>query len=104
MLWEPTIAHFTTMVRKIAHPNKGTYSLWEQGYLAGLRDAGMSVNKIHEETGVSKGSVLKYTRPDCSQPQGPSTTSNAGPKRKTTQQEDDAVSISPRVLLYEGVY
>jgi len=83
------------MVHKIAHPNTGTYSLWEQGYLAGLHDAGMSVNKIHQETGASKGSVLKYTSPEHSQSQapGPSSISKAGSKRKTTQEEDDAVSI-----------
>jgi len=40
---EPTIAHFTTMVREITHPDRGTYSLWGRGYLAGLCDAGMSV-------------------------------------------------------------
>ena len=103
MPWEPTIAHFAMMVRKITHPNTGIYSLWEQGYLAGLRDAGMSVNKIHQETGASKGSVLKYTSPDCSQPQGPSSISKAESKRKTTQQEDDTVSI-PTVLLYKEVH
>lgn len=77
------------MVRKITHPNSGSFSLWEQGYLAGLHDAGMSVNRIHNQTGTSKASVLKYTSPECPLPdQSP----HPGRKRKTTQQEDDAVS------------
>jgi len=84
------------MVHKIAHPNTGTYSLWEQGYLAGLHDAGMSVNKIHQETGASKGSVLKYISSACPQPQDPSSISKAGSKYKTTEEDDNAVSISLR--------
>ena len=39
------------MVRQITHPRSSAFSLWEQGYLAGLLDAGMSINQIREATG-----------------------------------------------------
>ena len=49
------------MVQQITHLHSSTFSLWEQGYLAGLRDARMSMNQIREETGASKAMISKYT-------------------------------------------
>ena len=40
------------MVRQITHPHSSTLLLWEQGYLAGLHDAGMSINQIREATDI----------------------------------------------------
>jgi len=77
------------MVYKIAHPKPSSLSLLEQGHLAGIHDAGMSVYKIHNEIGASKASVLKYTSAECPLQAQPS---HARLKRKTTQEENDAVS------------
>ena len=40
------------MVRQITHPRSSTLSLLEQGYLAGLRNAGMSIYQIGEAIGI----------------------------------------------------
>ncbi|RPA92159.1 hypothetical protein L873DRAFT_1794432 [Choiromyces venosus 120613-1] len=66
----------------------------------------MSVNKIHNETGASKASVLKYTNPNsASLPSLLSSKSYAGCKHKTTEEEDDAIhdatTKNPQILLEE---
>ena len=40
------------MVRQITRPHSSTLLLWEQGYLAGINDAGMSINQIREATDI----------------------------------------------------
>ena len=85
------------MVRQISHPRSSTLSLWEQGYLAGLRDAGMSINEISRETGTSKATVSKYTtsaEQEKSLPITAAVPETRGRKRKTTEEEDNAVSRS----------
>jgi len=87
------------MVQQITHPRSSTLSLWEQGYLVGLRDAGMSINQIRAETGTSKATISKYTSsdPEKSLVITRASRGTRGRKRKTTAEQDNAVSRSPLV-------
>ncbi|RPB03402.1 hypothetical protein L873DRAFT_1787174 [Choiromyces venosus 120613-1] len=71
------------MVRRISRPSTSPFSLWEQGYLAGLRDAGMSVHDIQAETGVSKRLISKYMSGDLATP--------LPHPIESKQEEDDAI-------------
>ena len=87
------------MVQQITHLHSSTFSLWEQGNLAGLRDARMSINQIREETGASKAMISKYTSSDPEKSHRITTAQqeSRGWKRKTTAEQDKAVSRSPLV-------
>ena len=51
------------MVWQITQPGSSTLSLWEQGYLAGLRDAAMSINQIREMTGIQNFRCILFFVP-----------------------------------------
>ena len=87
------------IVQQITHLHSSTLSLWEQGYLAGLRDARISINEIREETGASKATISKYTSSDPEKSLRITTApqESRGWKRKTTAEQDIAVSRSPLV-------